>query len=316
MLERTDDRELRFVLGHEIGHLCFDHYRMRLVPHAAGTDEDGDPKLPPLLVRKLDRWNHLAELSADRAGFAAAHGDMEAIVSVFFKIASGLGPEHLRFDISAFLEQLGELQELQERELICGFSHPVTPIRVRALQLFGEAGGIQIESDRLKDLDAEVRELAKLMDYAPGKPLDIHSRNFLVAGGLLMGHADDEGMSDAEAELLIDLLLPITPDPEAALAEVRDAAHARELLASSAAWMKENAGEERFICLRYLMLIAAVNGSIHPGEEALLMEVSEMLGIPSAVTRKEMYEIVARFLQARRANKIPIPSVSFAPGSS
>lgn len=312
MLERVNDEELRFVLGHEIGHIHFDHYRMRLIPYAVGKDDDGDPKLPPLLTRKLERWNRLAELSADRTGFAATHGDLESIVSVFFKIASGLGPEHLRFDISAFLQQLHELQQLAGRELICGFSHPVTPIRVRALQMFGQAGGVTMDRGRLEGLDLEVEELSRLMDYAPGKPLEIHGRNFLVAGGLLIGHADEQGLSDEEGEMLIDMLLPITPDPEAALAEVKSTAQAREMLTNSAAWMKDNAGEERFTCLRYLTLIAAVDGTIHSGEETLLLEVAEMLGIPQAVARKEMYEILARFLQTRQTSKIRMPGAAFS----
>ena len=39
------------------------------------------------------------------------------------------------------LQQLEELRQLDRRELIYGFSHPITPIRVRALQLFRDAGG-------------------------------------------------------------------------------------------------------------------------------------------------------------------------------
>ena len=33
LVERMDDDELRFVLGHEVGHLAFEHYRARLAGH-------------------------------------------------------------------------------------------------------------------------------------------------------------------------------------------------------------------------------------------------------------------------------------------
>jgi uncharacterized tellurite resistance protein B-like protein len=312
MLERVDDDELCFVLGHEIGHIQFDHYRMRLLPYAVGKDNDGDPKLPGLLRRKLESWNRLAELSADRAGFAAARGGLRSIVSVFFKIASGLGPEHLRFDIQAFLNQLDELRQLEGRELICGFSHPVTPIRVRALQMFGQAGGVAAAADRLLQLDSEVEELARLMDYTSSKPVERHGRDLLVAGGLLIGHADGEGFSDEESEMLVEMLLPITPDPEAAITGVKSTEQARELLARSAAWLRENAGEERFTVLRYLSMIAAVDGSYHPNEEALLLEIAGLLGIPAAVARKEMYEILARSLQGRKGGTTKVPGMQFA----
>ena len=42
MLERVADAELRFILGHEIGHIYFNHYRTRLLPHAVGKDDNGD----------------------------------------------------------------------------------------------------------------------------------------------------------------------------------------------------------------------------------------------------------------------------------
>ena len=74
-----------------------------------------ESRLPPLLERRLETWDRLAELSADRAGYAAVEGNLNAIVSAFFKMASGLGPAHLRYDIDAFLSQLEELQrELQK----------------------------------------------------------------------------------------------------------------------------------------------------------------------------------------------------------
>jgi hypothetical protein len=303
MLERVSDDELRFVLGHEIGHIHFNHYRARLIPNAVGDDDAGKSRMPSLLQRRLEIWNRLAELSADRAGYAAVGGRLEAIVSVFFKIASGLGPEHLKFDITAFLHQLEELRNLAQRDLICGFSHPVTPIRVRALQMFGEAGGREIPADRLGDLDREVSELAKLMDYTPSKPVEVHGRDFLIAGGLLVGHADQSGFSEDECNLLIDMLLPITSDPEAAIAQIKSVTQAKEMLARSAAWLKDNAGEERFTAFRYLALIAAVDGKVHPGEEAFLMETAPLLGIPQGAARKELYQILTRSMQQQGENQ-------------
>ena len=312
LLERVNDDELRFVLGHEIGHIHFRHYRLRLLPHAVGKDSDGDSKMPGLLRRKMDLWNRLAELSADRAGFAAAGGNLEAVVSVFFKIASGLGPEQLRFDIEAFLQQLAELQQLEGRESICGFSHPVTPIRVRALQLFSQGGGTAIVPEQLKKLDIEVTELTKLMDYAPTKPIERHGRDFLISGGLLVGHSDEGGFSEDESKMLVEMLLPITADPEASISQVQSVAKAKEMLISSAAWLKENAGEERFTVYRYLAMIAAADGTLHPGEESFLNEVAGLLGIPAAVARKESYEILARSLQTHQAEKMKMPGMQLS----
>ncbi len=69
LVERMNDEELRFVLGHEIGHLHFQHYRARLVEHAVGENEKGESRMPSLLKRRMEIWNRLCELSADRCGF-------------------------------------------------------------------------------------------------------------------------------------------------------------------------------------------------------------------------------------------------------
>jgi hypothetical protein len=314
LLERMDDAELRFVLGHEIGHLHYDHYRARLIPHAVGKDKDGDSRMPSLLQRRLEIWNRLAEISADRAGFAATDGALEPIVSVFFKLASGLGPEHLKFDINAFLQQLEEIRTLANREVICGFSHPVTPIRVRALQLFSEAGGRCLSPKQLTTHDEEVSKLVTLMDYAPSEPIEIHGRDFLVAGGLLVGHADEAGFSEEEANLLIEMLLPICSDPESVLGLIETVAQAKEVLERSAAWLKDNAGEERFTVFRYLVLVAAVDGVMHPGEETFLLEVAPMLGIPQSVARKEIYQILATKLQAQQNTNQRLPGAQLRAG--
>ena len=45
LVERMNDEELRFVLGHEIGHIHFQHYRARLVEHAVGQNEKGESRI-------------------------------------------------------------------------------------------------------------------------------------------------------------------------------------------------------------------------------------------------------------------------------
>ena len=54
LIERMSDEEIRFVLGHELGHLCFQHNRLLLVPLAFGEDREGDSRMPKLLTRRLE----------------------------------------------------------------------------------------------------------------------------------------------------------------------------------------------------------------------------------------------------------------------
>ena len=76
---------------------------------------------------------------------------------------------------------------------------------------------------------------------------------------------------------------------------------ATALLHKSAAWLKENAGEPRFVAYRYLTHVAAVDGVLQGAEEQVLMEAAKMVGIPNRAAREMLYESLARYLQAKRS---------------
>ena len=330
MIERMNDEELRFVLGHELGHLHFRHHRPRLVYAALATEEEEDlpARIPPLLQRRMETWERLAELSADRAGFVAIAGHLEPVVSAFFKLTSGLGPEHLRFDIEAFLHQLGDLMQLKRREVLAQFSHPATPVRVRALQLYGEAGGgelppvvAEVVVDQRKksrkapsellgpdgrvikpprtQVDSQVGELAQLMDFEVTEPLDINARDFLVSAGMLAVHAGDGEMSRQEHELLVQLLLPLTADPEALFMRVGTEEAAEKLLKQAASWLRANAGEERFVLYRQVAHLVAVDGVLDPEEKSFMLKLAKLLDIPAKAATRLVYEVLADYLQSR-----------------
>ena len=297
LVERMTDADLSFVLGHELGHLAHRHYRARLAHAAFGRNPAGESKAPPLLLRRLESWDRMAEISADRAGFTAINGDLEVAVSAFFKIQSGLGPEHLRFDIAAILEQLESLQKASRRELFAEFSHPATPIRVRALQLFGEASerGLTLEA-----VDEEVATIARLMDYAPSEPLDLNAREPILAGGLLAAYTDgDIEMDDAGWNTLVQLLLPVSADPEAEVARIKNRSEAEAMLQTSAAWLRDNAGAERFELLRGIAHVTAADGRLSEAERAFLRRCAEMLGVPARTADEIAFETLADHLQTQ-----------------
>ncbi|MFO0571335.1 MAG: M48 family metallopeptidase [Polyangiaceae bacterium] len=297
LVERMTDAELSFVLGHELGHLSYRHYRARLAEGAFGRTPEGESKAPPLLLRRLESWDRMAEISADRAGFSVIDGNLEVAVSAFFKLQSGLGPEHLKFDIAAILEQLESLQKASRRELFAEFSHPATPIRVRALQLFGEARRAERP---LEAVDEEVAAIARLMDYAPSEPLDLNAREFILAGGLLAAYIDgDIEMDDAGWNTLVQLLLPVSADPEAEVARIKSRSEAEEILEKSATWLRENAGAERYDLLRGIAHVTAADGRLSPAERAFLKRCADLLGIPARTADELAFETLADHLQTQ-----------------
>ena len=310
LVERMTDAEICFVLGHELGHLRYSHYKSRMVKVVLSGEEN---RLPPLLERRLETWDRLAELSADRAGYAAVDGDLNAIVSAFFKMASGLGPAHLKYDINAFLGQLEEIQRIERRDLLARFSHPATPVRVRALQLFGEQGGFDADPQALREVDERVAEVAQLMEFTAVEELDIAVRDFLVSGGLLVTHVDGQPASDQQRLVLLLALLPLSADPEATVAAVGSADEAMQMLETSAKWLLENAGDEGFTAFIQLAHIAALDGGLHPEEERLMLEIAEQLGISEKRAKEILYDAMTSYLQTQASTKTP--ALSFEMGA-
>ncbi len=304
LVERMDDDELRFVLGHEVGHLGFEHYRARLAGAAFGTDDDGEARVPPLLARRLESWDRLAELSADRAGLAVVGGRLDTVVRVFFKLQSGLGPEHLRFDVAAFLDQLGRLQAVERRDLLSIFSHPATPIRVRALQLFAPIAASGDGPARAA-VDAEVLGLARLMDFEAARPLDVHARDFLLAGGVLAATADGDEVTHDEWETLVQLLLPLSADPEAEVTRIGTLEEAEAVLERSARWLRDNAGEERYDLLRNLAHVVCVDGRLLGGEQRTFHRLAAALAIPERAADEIVFDVLAGYLQSQAMRRPP-----------
>ncbi|MBT3222913.1 MAG: M48 family metallopeptidase, partial [Proteobacteria bacterium] len=314
LITTMDDDELRFVLGHEIGHLWYRHYRTMLLEIAIGADESGESRLPALLKRRLDTWGRLAELSADRSGHAAVAGQLDPIVAAFLKMASGLGPEYLSFDLEAYLQQLLDIQKMKRSEFLANFSHPITPVRVRALQIYAKGGGSEASDEEQKKMTEEISTLAELMEFEATEPLPIAARDFLLSAGLLAAHADGEPMDQDQQHLLVRMLLPLTADPEAAVANIQTQDEARKLLDTSVKWLRENAGSERYELYNAMARLCAMDGRLHHGEQEFMLSLAENLEIPAKAANQILYEVLAEYLQAQQAKgarnlgfQVPIP---------
>jgi uncharacterized tellurite resistance protein B-like protein len=306
MVRSMTDEELRFAVGHELGHLALRHHRLHLVSlmlsQQKEREEDKSEQPAPLLQRRLEKWQRLAEFSADRIGFHACGGDLPVAVAAFYKMASGLGPQDLNFDIDAFCDQLDRLQSLDRREVLALFSHPATPVRARALQLYAEAGGVESSEQRLREIDAQVEKLAELMDFEVTTDFGTHAREFFIAAGLLAAHADGQ-VDEREHEVLVRLLLQFTGDPERHLASVRSVEEAEQRLADACAWLSENAGQDKYVLFGQLMHVICISGVVDPAERAFMDRVAGLLAIPDKAARELMHEVHSRHAQTKPARR-------------
>jgi len=136
LVKVMDADELRFVSGHEMGHIALGHTKLgTLVGGILGAPRI--PILSDLILPIFMWWSRCAEYSADRAGVIAC-GKLDKSISALLKLM--VGPDlagQLRMDeILAQSKELAGKPEAMLGEL--GVSHPFLVHRVRALVNFWE----------------------------------------------------------------------------------------------------------------------------------------------------------------------------------
>ena len=209
LLEAFDDNELMFVVGHEFGHHVYQHHDMPV-----GYILNGTQRPSANLALQLFAWTRYAEISADRAGAFCAN-DLEAVAKALFKLASGLTSNRIvSFNLSEFLHQLDEMQATdaepgQGAPMEDWFStHPFSPLRVKALQLFHQSGLMLPGGIEKAELELHVQGMLGMMepDYLEGHT-DVAKkmRLLFIAGAVAVANAR-AGISEREASVLKEFM--------------------------------------------------------------------------------------------------------------
>jgi Zn-dependent protease with chaperone function len=144
MLDLIDEDGLRFVLGHEVGHVLSGHavYRTMLLQliNIAGSIQ----WLPigawglRVIILGLNEWFRKSELSCDRAGLLCVQ-DPRAALRVHASMAGAQNPDEM--DVSGFLDQATEYEsrgDVRDSLLkilqISSQTHPLAALRAAELQ--------------------------------------------------------------------------------------------------------------------------------------------------------------------------------------
>jgi tellurite resistance protein len=203
LLESFKGSELRFVIGHELGHHIYQHHDIPI-----GYILRGRHRPNPKLALELFAWSRYAEISADRAGAHCAQ-DLQSVGRALFRLTSGLSDEVISFDLDEFLEQLDDMQAVdaepgQGAPTADWFStHPFSPLRVRALKLFHQSEFATDGKMPAAELEVGVQRLLALMEpnYLEGKTDTAETmRRLFFAAALVIANASD-GISEEEIQV-------------------------------------------------------------------------------------------------------------------
>lgn len=292
LISMFDDDELRFVVGHEIGHLITRYARVVRLINFIFPDPE---KVPLILAHRIELWQKVSELTADRFGFIASP-KVEKCVSGFFKMASGLSTDRIDFDYKAYLIDNEKILDYftQNRNM---FTHPVNPLRIKAIKLFSESslyGDFKNDKEFNTDqvLNAEMDKLIAMLQTISTSPMDAFRKQFLASAGLIMANID-KNINDDEYESILESLSNYTVFPHEYLSEICNTS-TEEVFKSSISNIIQQNPAERFQLLQYMANIAMSDNSIFNKEINFLFEVGESL---LGLTRREIAQILAATLQ-------------------
>lgn len=169
LVDHFDEDELRFVIGHETGHIQNKHviYGTILILMKQTTVALMAYLAPPVEIA-LQSWYRRAEITCDRAGLLCT-GKLEPAVRSFLKLACGSKKLYAELNVEAYLEQLQDGRQGLGRFSELFASHPYIPKRIEALRAFGESAmfreraGLGPGGLSIPEVDARTSEIIQIV---------------------------------------------------------------------------------------------------------------------------------------------------------
>lgn len=276
LIQQLNDDELRFVIGHEIGHLIYKHSQLDVVNKILANRENEE--IPAALAIYFLRWQRYAEVTCDRIGYLAIP-DIKVIGTVFFKFASGLSETYLNFDINEYLKQLDKIREIAVGDFYS--THPNNLVRLQNLQYFSRSmlmPGNKSKNDLSeKALNSKMIHLLDLLEIHPKKDKEKRIVEFYSSVGTYLAHAAGE-VTEKAWKTLYDWLADYTTQPENYL-RFKSFNEVTERMQEICRFYSRQHGGEKFELFEKLTQLAILDGRLEQPEKERLFEIGKLLKI-------------------------------------
>lgn len=168
LIDRFDDEELKFVIGHECGHIQNNHVVYHTAANFLAQGVITFVKWAVIPARvALNGWSRRGEITCDRAGMVCCRSE-EAALRAMMKLALGSRKLFEEVDLDEYLLQVDGIKEGWGRFSEYFASHPYLPKRVQALKLFAESSYyrelVGLKGGRaLDEVDREVEKVLQVL---------------------------------------------------------------------------------------------------------------------------------------------------------
>ena len=267
LFDLMSEEELRFVIGHELGHLINKDTKLNRLVRFVFPPEAA---VPVSLQYKIRLHDQLAELVADRYGYMATD-DLGVCVTAFFKLASGLDLVKMNVSLDALIaDNNRRLNYFLKDKGISRATHPVNPIRVQALNLFSTMETQQGLNDGMEEL---ISILLKVGD----SELDEYTAQFIVSAGILVANID-KALNLEEYHAIIENLADLKIFPRKFIEEVMKGDIMKTFNDSVENILKINPGMREDM-LEYMIQIVISDKTISNEEMNMLYDFGRNVGL-------------------------------------
>lgn len=293
LLERMDDDEIRFIIGHETGHLISNNARITKLIQFLFPDLND---IPLLLRHWIELWEKISELTADRFGYLASP-NLEKCITGFFKISSGVDLKRITFDADAYMEEndkiLDYFKNNNGQNLL---SHPINPIRLKALQIFSKRN----DNDLNEEQGSEIDNLTSILMTLTSSEIDYHRSLFIAAGGIFVAGLD-KNINNDEYKKILSVLSNNIMFPKRYLSDMAKDQKLNEVMMDSVEYLLNTNPGERYTMFEYMVGVALADKTIEEVEINFLYDFGQKVFGFSA---KETAQIIAGIIR-----KVFVPKV-------
>lgn len=287
MFDLMSEEELRFVIGHELGHIINKDSALKRLIYFVFPPDTTNP--PITLQYKIRLHDQLAELVADRYGFLA-NGNLNACVTAFYKMSSGLDLAKMNVSIDDLLsDNRKRLDYFMKGKGLSRYDHPVNPIRVQAIHLF-------VTAKDEKELEDGMDELINILLKVGNGPLDEDLSVFMASAGLIVANADDR-VTEKEIEHIIQNLANLQIFPKRFLDAVAQSDVSKLFEQSVQNILSQNPGMRDGL-LAYMMGLVMSDKEISKDEIGLIYGFGDSIGFSEK-------EISQKFAEMIQQNYVP-----------